>query len=92
MTTHRYQPHPDAAARSIDGHVFIITPDSRQHELSGEVEWLVWELCDSAPRTEAELLEAILQRFDVDQETAQKDLGSFLTHLVRSGVFARFLE
>ena len=86
----RYAPHPDAAARRIDDHVFIITPDSRQHELNGEVEALVWALCEGAPRSLDELVAATVGQFDVDPATAKSDLGHFLTLLVQAGVFARF--
>ncbi len=84
--TPRYAPHPDAAWRNVEGHVFIITPDSRQHELDGDVELLVWTLCDSSPQTKKELLDAVVTEFDVDVETASKDLETFIDQLVAGGV------
>jgi hypothetical protein len=73
-----YQPHPDAAWRTVDGHVFIITGDNRQHELAGEVECLVWTSCDQSPMTHPALVTLITETFAVDTETASRDLRQFI--------------
>ncbi len=86
MGSPRYAPHPDAAWRNVEGHVFIITPDSRQHELAGDVELFVWTLCDEKPHTEEELVQAVVSEFDIDVDTAAKDLETFLEQLIAGGV------
>lgn len=81
-----YAPHPDAAWRQVAGHVFVITPDNRQHELAGEVELLVWSLCGERPRTHSELVHAVTEAFSIDTETASSDLTGFLGDLVERRV------
>jgi hypothetical protein len=82
----RYKPHPDAAYRVIDKHVFIITPDSRQHELDGEVELLVWRMCEEKACTNDELLAAVLAKFEIDEGQANSELRFFLSEMVEAGV------
>ena len=84
----KYRPHPDAAYRVIDDHVFIITPDSRQHELNGEVELMVWRMCDEKSCTEEELLNAIVELFLIDRLQADSDLESFLSEMIIAGVLS----
>lgn len=81
--------HPGAAWRVIDGHVFVITSDNRQHELSGEVELLVWRLCDGAPRTVADLAAAIVAEFDVTEAEASADLRKFVDELLEARVLTQ---
>lgn len=83
----RYATNPDIAYRIIDDHVFAITPDTRQHELNGEVELLVWRLCEEKPRSKQELLSAVLNTFDVKPSTATGDLDSFLSELINASLF-----
>ena len=81
-----YAPHPNAAYRVIDDHVFIITSVIHQHELVGDVELLVWHLVSQNECSLKELLDAVLERFDVDQKTANEDLRRFLEEMVQAGV------
>lgn len=81
---------PESAAwRNVDGHIFVITEDSRQHELVGEVETLVWSLVDEAPRSQDELAAAVADAFDVSSARAASDLDLFLSAMVDAGVFHR---
>lgn len=82
----RYAPHPHAAWRDVEGHIFIITPDSRQHELDGPVEHLLWSRCTESPRTLAELLAIITESFDVATPAAERDLSVFIQQCVSAGV------
>ena len=84
----KYRPHPDAAYRVIDDHVFIITPDSRQHELDGEVELMVWHMCEEKSCTEKELLNAIIRDFLIDRPKANSDLHGFLSEMILAGVLS----
>ncbi len=84
----KYRPHPDAAYRVIDDHVFIITPDSRQHELNGEVELMVWRMCEEKSCTEKELSDAIANDFTIDRLQANSDLNGFLSEMILAGVLS----
>jgi len=84
-----YAPSPHIAYRIIDDHVFAITPDTKQHELNGEVELLVWRLCEEAPRSKQQLVDAVIETFDVAALTVNSDLETFLNELVSAGVFVK---
>lgn len=87
--TDRYAPHPGAAWRNVEGHVFIIGTDGRHHELFQSVSVLMWEACAAAPCTEADLLQTVLSEFDVDKTTASADLQLFLQDAVQKGILAQ---
>lgn len=72
--------NPDISARVIDGEAFIITPhDSQIHNLT-EVATRVWELGGEG-LTIGEIVGRILQEYDVDRETAEKDVIAFVRDL-----------
>lgn len=82
----RYAISPSAAWRSVDGHLFVITADSRQHELVGEVESHLWTQVESRPCTRAELLASLLETFAVGEQRAASDLDNFLAELVEAAI------
>lgn len=82
----RYEVHPNAAWRSVDDHIFVITPDNRQHELEGDVESVVWQACSQAPQSIDALVALVVERFEVDRELAVDDLTEFVSTLVVAGL------
>jgi hypothetical protein len=84
--------HPDLAWRSWDGEVVILAPaghfagapaeqqDGAEHDLN-EVGSRIWELCDGA-RSVAEIARALVEEFDVDEETARRDAAGFVAGLL----------
>ena len=77
-TTDRFALNSQVAWRDLDGHIFAVTPDNRQHELSGAVEHAVWhELAENA-MTLAELVAFITASFEVEATEATADLREFL--------------
>ena len=85
MTEH-YACRPEIAYRAIDGHVFLITPDGRQHELHGDVENAVWRLCESGDSSFEEIVTTITEQFDVSRANAVVDLTKFLDELISAGI------
>lgn len=53
-----------------------------------EVGAFIWEQIEKG-KDEAELLDAILQEFDIDSQTASADLNAFLDHLSSYGIIER---
>lgn len=78
----------DIAYRAIDEHVFLITPDGRQHELVGEVEHCIWRRCEQKPTSFHALLAEIVEDFDVDEEEARADLTHFLGEMIAAGILS----
>ena len=79
---------PDIAYRTIDEHVFLITPDGRQHELVGDVEHCIWRRCEQEPTSFRTLLSEIVEEFDVGEAEAQTDLTHFLSEMVAAGILS----
>jgi len=90
---HRYRPHPDLAWRLVDGVVFLLTPDSRYHQIDDPVGVAVWQALSGAPADGAPdrdgLAARVAERFDVSRETAAADLAPFLDELERVGAVER---
>jgi len=72
----------------VEGHIFIITPDNRQHELVGEVEGAIWAACDVGPRSLRDLLALVCTEFSVGPEQATVDLREFLETATDRGLMA----
>jgi hypothetical protein len=85
MTT-QYEIDGSAAWRQVDDHVFVITTDSRQHELTGSVELFVWGQLACGPQDLESLVDGVCSTFIVDKKTANFDLVSFLTHLAAARI------
>ena len=77
-TTERFALNSQVAWRDLDGHIFAVTPDNRQHELSGAVEHAVWHALAGNELTLAELVESITASFEVEAAVAASDLHEFL--------------
>ncbi|MFT5431130.1 MAG: hypothetical protein ACI9OJ_001809 [Myxococcota bacterium] len=82
----QYEIDGSAAWRQVDGHVFVITTDSRQHEVTGAVELFVWGQLALGPQDLKSLVDGVCSTFKVDKKTANFDLGSFMTHLAAAGI------
>lgn len=78
-------PHPDSAGRVLDGEAVVVTPsDSKMHTLNEVGTWL-WERCDGT-RSVADLIDELIDEFDVDEDTAKADVTGFVRALVDRGV------
>jgi len=85
--------HPDLAWRNWGGQVVILAPaghhpggppeqaDGAEHDLN-EVASRLWELSDGR-RTVADLAQALVDEFEVDPATAERDSADFVRELVR---------
>lgn len=84
--------HPDVAWRSWDGEVVILAPaglhqaagdglsDGAEHDLN-EVGSRIWELCDGN-RSVREMAQALVEEFEVDVATAERDAVEFVASLL----------
>ena len=85
--------HPDLAWRNWGGQVIILAPaghhpqgppeqaDGAEHNLN-EVASRLWELSDGE-RTVQDLSLALVEEFEVDPATAERDSADFVRELVR---------
>jgi hypothetical protein len=76
--------NPRIAARVVDGKALIVVIDQRQLHTLNAVGTRVWELCDG--RSVGAIADALAAEFDVDRETALRDVLGFVAHLRELGV------
>ncbi|HAT72593.1 MAG TPA: hypothetical protein DCS63_07240 [Elusimicrobia bacterium] len=75
----------DLAFRRVAGEMFIVdSAKARLHELNGPAA-LIWEGL-SKGRSEATIVPAIVEEFEVDAKTALADVRSFISELVTAGL------
>ncbi|MBT9560496.1 MAG: PqqD family protein [Myxococcales bacterium] len=77
-----YRIAANAAWRAVEDHIFAITPDNRQHELSGDVEVVIWHALASGPTNLDALVGSLSESFDVSPDDVRADLIAFLGSLL----------
>jgi len=73
-------PHPQVAARVVDGEAVIILADSGEVNVLNPVGTRIWELTDGA-RTVQQIADTIVAEYDVAPEAALQDVTEFLQTL-----------
>lgn len=73
--------NPDLAWRIIDEEVVILKIKTTTYYSLNPVGSHLWKMLGEKPRSRQELLDALLTEFDVDSETAGKDIDELLTDL-----------
>ena len=79
----RPTPHPQTAARIVDGSAVIVLADTGQVNVLNSVGTRVWELCDGS-RSARQIAETLAAEFQVTPEQALSDTAEFLETLVRA--------
>ncbi|MBM3131072.1 MAG: PqqD family protein [Chloroflexi bacterium] len=74
-------PHPQVAARIVDGSAVIVLADSGEVNVLNPVGSRVWELADGK-RTGQEIVQRIVAEYEVTAEQATQDVQSFLQTLL----------
>lgn len=83
--TQRYRRSPSTRFRKVFEEGLLLDQEvARLHVLNPTAAFL-WDLL-AQPRTRDELLDALLDEFDVDPETARRDIREFLDHAVAAGL------
>lgn len=77
--------NPNAAYRIFDGQATIVLPDRSEVNVLNELGSLVWERIDGA-RTVGQIVEAVLQEYEVDPEAARGDILEFIDSLHDHGM------
>ena len=74
-------PHPQVAARIVDGSAVIVLADSGQVNVLNSVGTRIWELADGT-RTVGQIADIIQREFEVTGAQALDDAAAFLQELV----------
>jgi hypothetical protein len=75
----------DTAARTIEGEAFIVNAETSELHNLNPVGTRVFELVDGA-RTVKDIVEAIVEEYEVDHDTAERDVAEFLAVLSDKGL------
>lgn len=74
-------PHPQVAARIIDGEAVILLPENVQVKVLNVVGSRIWELADGT-RSVGEITKIIVAEYDVTAQQAERDVNEFIQELV----------
>jgi GeoRSP system PqqD family protein len=81
--TEKPRRNPRVAARVVDGKALIVVIDQRKLHTLNEVGTRVWELCDG--RELSEIVRSVVDEFDVDEPSAERDVRAFVKQLSELG-------
>lgn len=73
------------ASRVVGGQAIVIVIDDQKLHTLNEVGTFVWTTLDGQGRRVAEVIDAVLEEFDVDREQATNDVTTFVEQLVALG-------
>jgi Coenzyme PQQ synthesis protein D (PqqD) len=78
--------HPGVQSHGVAGGTTLVRPGegAPAHELN-EVAARVWSLCDGH-RTVREIAAVIVDEFEVDGETARRDVAEFVSEMLEDGL------
>ncbi len=71
---------PNAAFRIYDGQATIVMSDPAETKVLNEVGSVIWSQIDGT-NTLGQILEAVMQQFNISREQAENDLLEFATSL-----------
>lgn len=73
------------AVREIDGCFFLMDPDTSELHSLNEVGSSVWNLLDGQ-RSVSDIAAAVQAEYEIDLESAQRDVLGFLTEMAEKGL------
>jgi Coenzyme PQQ synthesis protein D (PqqD) len=76
---------PDAASRTYDGQATIVLPSRAEVKVLNEIGSKVWNAIDGR-RTLAQILEALLEEYDIPREQVERDVLDFVGELRTQGM------
>jgi len=76
---------PDAASRTYDGQATIVLPSRDEVKVLNEIGSRVWDAIDGR-RTLAQILESLLEEYDIPREQAERDVLDFVGELRTQGM------
>ena len=75
-----YKRNIDVVAANLDGELVMMSIQAGNYYGVGGVGTLIWELLDQ-PRSQDELVDAVIAAYDVERERCAADVGAFVEEL-----------
>ena len=82
----KYVRNSNILTRSVDGEVFVLNPNQGFCTIEPGTGRLIWDLLEEGPCSIEELVDQVVNLFEVDQTTARKDIQEFIYKLRDKGV------
>jgi hypothetical protein len=76
---------PDAASRTYDGQATIVLPSRAEVKVLNAIGSKVWDSIDGR-RTLAQILETVLEDYEIPREQAERDMLEFVGELRTQGM------
>ena len=83
-----FRRNPDLIGASIDDELVMMSVEQGQYYGLGGVGPRVWDLIEQ-PRTFSDLVDQILEEFEVEREVCEKDMLEFLGQMEKLGLAER---
>ena len=77
--------NPEAAYRVYDGQATVVLPGRSEINVLNEIGSLIWERIDG-DRTVGQIVQAVLDAYEIDSEQARSDTLDFLSSLQEHGM------
>ena len=77
--------NPDAAFRTYDGLATVVLPGRAEVDVLNAVGSVIWQQIDGQ-RTLAQILQAVMDEFDIGPDEARQDLLEFVDELRQHGM------
>ncbi len=74
---------PMVACRTLDGEAVVVHSRTRRLHVLDEVGSFIWEAFSKGDRTVGQVIDSLVQEFEVDRPTAERDTRQFLEELSR---------
>jgi Coenzyme PQQ synthesis protein D (PqqD) len=78
---------PNSAYRIYDGEATIVLPDRSEVKILNPIGSLVWDRMDGT-RTVEDLVEAVVQEYEIEPDQARRDVVEFINTLREHGMVA----
>lgn len=77
-----YTPSNKISARIVDGQLIILKPGDDELLRFNEVASSIWSVIEKKPTSLLDLVTHVVQVFEIDSDTAQLDITSFLDEMM----------
>ena len=84
-----YTPSNKISARIVDGQLIILKPGDDELLRFNEVASSIWSVIEKKPSSIPDLVIHVVQTFEVDSDTAQLDITSFLEEMMNQTLVNR---
>ena len=74
---------PMVACRTLDGEAVVVHSRTRRLHVLDEVGTFIWEALSRGDRTVGQVIDDLVEAFEVDRTTAERDTREFLAELSR---------